>query len=277
MSEWDLKYEQFKSYDQMLEELRRRPNNRFMRNEHDSDSKGNVDWYGTNSLAEAYKLLGEGYVAAVKKMKTSVEKQIKANAGKLEVVNHARPANAVVGYIPNVPNALRGLPQSMITVNIKPMKKKTLHIMYVVGGSSGKERSYFENAGIALLSAVDLIEKSGIQTKIDLSYYCGKIGNEVCMPSITIKNYGERYSVQKVSFPLAHTAMMRRIGFKWLETFPDMGRDFSGGYGTPLSANEIEEVCKQIKEPNTHVISTAWINDNNCEVEEIMKKLGVTE
>lgn len=39
-------------------------------------------------------------------------------------------------------------------------------------------------------------------------------GNETTFPTVVIKNYGQRFDLQKVCFPLAHPSMLRRIGFK---------------------------------------------------------------
>lgn len=281
MSKWILNYEKFRSYDQLLDELAKRRNNTAMRDQHSSETQGQKNWYGTSSYGEAIKLLGSGYKEVVTKLEKNVAGMSKMEAKHFQTVNHPIPHNAIVGYMPNVPAAIQNLPQSMITVDRKPMKRKTLNILYIVSGSASRETSYFEEAGIALLSAVDIVEKGGIQTKIELVFYSGKESNsngkeDVSMPSICIKNYGERFSIQKVSFPLVHPSMFRRIGFKWLETNPNVkNRGYASGYGIPITDKEAEEVGSMIKEPNSYVLSVAWIQNHSCSVEEILKKLEV--
>ena len=257
---YKLLYEQFRDFDSLLSALNSR--------------KNNISWYGTSSYKEACDMLGSGYLAVLNKMKTNLEIQKKLNSKFLTTVDRPIPHNSVVGYIPNVPAALQNLPNSMVSIDKKPMKRKTLHLMYVVGGNAGRDQDYFTNAGIAVLSAIDIIEKCGIQTKIDLCFFSGRSNDQICMPGICIKNYGERFSIQKVSFPLVHTSMFRRLGFKWIETTTlDIDHGYSYAYGSAASAYEIEQAVSSIKEPNTYVLSTAWVNDNDCSVESILKKL----
>ena len=276
---WIVRREEFRSITDLLSVLSNRPNNDIMRHEHSSSDNGNSRWYGTNSMSEAIKIMGEGYKDAIVQMKQRLEESIKINSKDYADVNHPVPHSAIVGYIPNVPNAIRGVPQSMISVDRKPMKRKTLQIMYSVGGSCQESREYFEKAGIALLTAVDLIERSGVQTCIDLAFFtgCESIpgGREATFPTVRIKNYGERFSLQKVSFPLVHTSMFRRIGFKWLETTPVITGDFTGGYGRPLNSRECDEAYSKLCSANANYLSVAWINENDCDVKKILEKLGV--
>ena len=99
-------------------------------------------------------------------------------------------------------------------------------------------------------------------------------GGELAIGTVQIKNYGERYSFQKVSFPLVHPSMFRRIGFKWLETVPGItDSGFSFGYGRPATQ---EDLIRELKpDRNTYLLSTEWIHDHNCSVEEILKYLEV--
>lgn len=273
--EWKVLYEPFKSYGQLVDTLAGRPNNQIMHDCHSSNRRDD-EWFGTRDYKEAVKLLSTGYMDVVGKMQKNVENQSKINSKFLANVDHAVPHNAVVGYIPNVPAALQNLPQSMISISKKPMKRKTLHIIYGVGGSSMENRDYFENAGVALLSAVDIIERSGIQTKIDMAFFLSISGDEFPLPTVCIKNYGERFSIQKVSFPMVHTSMFRRIGFKWLETTTQITKSgFNGGYGHPPTHEQSEEAVRQIFGDQGIYISNDWINRQKCSVEKILEKLGV--
>ena len=131
MSEnWIVRREEFRSITDLLSVLSNRPNNHVMRNERSSSDKGNSSWYGTSSMSEAIKIMGKGYKDAIVQMKEKLEESIKINSKDYSDVNHPIPHSAVVGYIPNVPNAIRGIPQSMISVDRKPMKRKTLQILY---------------------------------------------------------------------------------------------------------------------------------------------------
>ena len=161
----------------------------------------------------------------------------------------------------------------MINMDRKPQKRKTLHILYSIDGNGGRPTEYFAKAGAALLSAIEIVEKGGIQTKIDLNFMAIVNSTETIFPTICIKNYGERYSVQKISFPIAHPSMLRRFGFKWLETSPDILNSYPN-YGQAVAYEELEKALN-ISDPKTYLINTDWIDRNNYSVEQILKKFEV--
>jgi hypothetical protein len=264
--------EEFHSIYQLMHTLSSRPNNSYMKNENDS-KKGSESFTGTKNWEEAIKMLGTGYLEVIPKLQKNIGIQNKINAKYSAAIEKAVPKIRMQGYVPCVPNAIRGIPQSMISVDKKPMKRKTLHILYSVGANCSTETDWFVKAGTALLSAIDIIEKGGVQTKIDLNFFPSVENSEITFPTVTIKNYGERYSVQKISFPLAHPSMFRRIGFRWLETTPEIKQKYFG-YGSSPSHEKLEEEIK-INDPATYLISAKWIHSHNCSVEEILKKFGV--
>ena len=265
--------EEFRSFDQLLHTLDKRKNNSIMSGEHSSRT-GSREFTGTRDYAEAVKLLRSGYNEAAKMLRTDVKQKDKINSKYQQMQAHPIPHTAIVGFVPNVPNAIRNLPNSMISVDRKPQKRKTLRILYSMHGNCGMTQEYFSKAGAALLSAVNLIEKSGIQTKIDLAFMTSSSGEELCFPTICIKNFGERYSFQKVSFPMVHPSMFRRIGFKWLETTPDItSHSFCHGYGHSPSNSEVSDAVGKRKD--TYYIDTEWINNHDCSVEEVLKYFEV--
>lgn len=271
--------EDFRSLNQLMEVLQKRPNNQTMRGEH-SSREGSKHFTGTESYEEAEKMLVNGYLEILSQLKDDVKAKSKISSKYAEDLAHPIPHTAPVGYCPCVPNAIHGLPNSMISVDRKPMKRKTISILYGIDGNCDKSTEWFTKAGAALLSAIDLIEKSGIQTQIKLCFmpdanrsgYKGA-DTELCFPTVIIKNYGERYSLQKISFPLANPSMMRRIGFKWLETSPDTKGDYRGGYGHDPDHKRVEESVAMGK--NTYYLSTQSIQKMGCDVTKILQKLEV--
>lgn len=266
--------EEFKSFAEMLNIINGRPNSEYMRGKKESmERESSGGWYGTKNWTEACTLLGTGYLDVLSDLKKNIAMQNKLNSKFVEMIDRPRPSIGVQGYVPCVPNALRNLPKSMINIDRKPQKRKTLHILYSIGGNCGMSADWFVKAGTALLSAVEIVEKGGIQTKIDLNFFPAKSGEEITFPTITIKNYGERYSVQKVSFPLVHPSMFRRFGFKWLETSPGIKTTYPA-YGSEVPYNTMKEAL-EIKDPKTYFISTRWISDHKNSVEEILKMFEV--
>lgn len=266
--------EDFRSLGQLMAEMERRPKNKCMRNENGSRT-GDKRFTGTSSYEEASKMLVDGYVEIIGQLKDDVRAKSKVDSKWAQDLAHPIPHTAIVGYCPCVPAAIQGLPNSMISVDRKPMKRKTLSILYAMGGNCGLKAEYFTQAGAALLSAVDIIEKSGIQTQIKLCPFpvSSYDNEELLFPTVVIKNYGERYSLQKISFPLAHPSMFRRIGFRYCETVPDCQKNYSHGYGHSPDYNMVEATVAI--DPNTYLISAEYIQNHNCSVTEILKKFEV--
>ena len=265
-------YEDFRSLNQLMVTLHSRLNNEKMKGKNGS-KEGSESFTGTKSYAEAEKMLTNGYLEILGTLKDDVKAKSKISSKYAEELSHPIPHNGIVGYAACVPAAIQGLPNSMISVDRKPMKRKTISILYGISGACTIKAEWFSEAGSALLSAIDIIEKSGIQTQLKLSFFMGKENNEMVFPTVVIKNYGERYSLQKISFPLAHPSMFRRIGFKWLETTPDTKQNFRHGYGTPVRYEEAEKNVK--KKANEYLLTPDWIHDHGCSVEAILKKLEV--
>lgn len=266
--------EDFSSLNQLMLALKSRPENKIMAGKESSQRTSDHKWFGTANYEEASRMLTDGYIEILGQFKYNVKEKNRINSKFAESIPHPVPHTAMVGYSPCVPNAILGLPNSMISVDKKPIKRKTLSIIYAMGANCGAGAKYFSEAGAALLSAIDLIERSGIQTQLKLCFYPSEENGELACATVVIKNYGERYSLQKISFPLAHPSMFRRIGFKWLETSPGITESgFRLGYGRVPNWQNLEEVMEV--GPNTCFIDIDFIHRNNCDAQEILKKFGV--
>lgn len=264
--------EEFSSIFELMNTLKERPNNKFMRDEHGSQTTGNSSWSGTNTYEEAESLLIYGYNDPVKNIKSNLIKNKKLVSKMYNLIPKPIATNQVVGFVPNVPNALMGLPKSMISVEKINRNKKTISIIYATGGAVGIEPKTFESAGTALVSAINLIELAGIQTRLSIGFIPSVKGRQIIFPTVNIKNFNERFSLQKICFPMVHPSMFRRIGFKYLETCPSMEEDFSCEYGRPAS---LEQIKTCLKEKNTYIISREWITDHDNNIEEILKYMEV--
>ena len=86
---------------------------------------GDKDFTGTKDYSEAIKLLQTGYNEAAKMLRTDVKQKEKIQSKYQQITNHPIPHTAVIGFIPCVPNAIMNIPNSMISVDRKPQKRKT--------------------------------------------------------------------------------------------------------------------------------------------------------
>lgn len=269
--------EKFNSISQMMDILDKRPNNKIMQYEHSSSHEGDKDWYGTESYEEASQLMRTGYTEILPKIKEGLNKSAKVVSKMFAATDLRRPKNLPVGFIPNIPNAILGLPDSMIDIKITPQKRKTLSIVYVMSGHCRNTIEMWIQAGIALLTAIKIVERQGISVSIDCSFYCGCNDDECAMGSVRVKHFGQPMDLQKLCFPMANPSMFRRIGFKFLETTPVITKSgFQYGYGTGFDCYE-DEIKKMIENDKTFVLSGQWIQKHDYKVEEILKYLNFSK
>lgn len=268
--------EKFNTLHQMLNVLDSRPNCKAMENE-DSSESGSYDFTGTEDYETARNLLINGYTDVLEKVKDAVRRGVDSKDFAF-TTKKAMPKNHVVGYIPNVPNAIRNIPQSMIDVPKVPQKRKTISIYYAEYGNCQKSTNYFLDAGTALLAAIKIIERAGIRVQLNTAFFVSEKRNEIVMPIVKLKDYGQELDLQKVCFPLAHPSMFRRFGFKYLETCPTLEiSDFRYRYGTPPETKDFEKAVRKAYslKDNDYVLTTAWIQDNGCDVKRILEKVKV--
>lgn len=95
--------EKFYTIQQLLDTIENRPNNKVMKNEHESASS-DYEFTKTHSYEEAKSLLQYGYVEPLAEIKAKVKANMKNN---FIYKQNFKNKNSPVGYVPNVPNAGR--------------------------------------------------------------------------------------------------------------------------------------------------------------------------
>lgn len=269
----------FSSIHHMLACLDSRDNNSAMHDQHSSTERGDSDWAGTSSYEEAVELLTCGYTDILDKLSLGINKAMKSlNDFDL---NKSYIVEDVQGACPIIPNYLQGLPKTMSYRQQIAKKVKTINIIYAPTANCSTGANEFIEAGIGLLSAIRAIEKSNISIKLDCMFKNSYEGKEAVIGSVRVKNYRDRLDLQKLCFPIAHPSMLRRIGFKFLETVPGLtNRGFAHGYGR---SPNIDELTKYIKLPeNTVLLNFSLVHDElECDpkkiIEYINKKISKNE
>lgn len=227
--------ESFDSLYELLYEVDTRPKNAVMQQENSSHT-GDFRFTGSNSYEEAEKLAKYGYTELLPKIREGMKSCSKKIEKKVIKKERCLPKNMPVGYIPNVPNMLLGKPDSMINVIRTPQKVKVIEIIYVMDGNCGTSKDLWIKTGAIVLEAIKFIERANIRIKLSVCMYFAKSGNEIAISTVKIKDFGEKLDLQKVCFPIAHPSMFRRIGFRWMETQPDIKEDsWANGYGPNIS------------------------------------------
>lgn len=264
--------EHFNTIYEFLRISKSRPSNKAMSGEHASTATDDSEWYGTKCYEEAEELFRNGYTDILPEVLKGVNEAERLYTEE-SPIQKMIPKTQVVGYAPHVPNAIIGIPESMIFTDRIIHKKKTIDITYSCSVNCYIEAEQMKRAGIALLSAIKLIENSGIFINLDLAAFISETSREISHPTINLKRYHERLDIQKLCFPLAHPSMLRRFGFKWMETCPEItDTNFRGGYGH--SIEDVADIKRKLKfADNMHVLNANWIIDHKYNVKSIIKYL----
>lgn len=259
-------FERFESINQLLSVIDSRPNNEIMKNEHDSTSNTNEDYKFTKTRTydEARELLIGGWDEQLDQIKKETDKINYTGKG-----FKPAPQNAIVGYIPNVPNALMNLPQSMITINRISQKVRAISIYYSNCANWSVDAKTFVENGIKILKLVNKLEASGIRVNLYSVLYYAEKENDFAFVPVKIKDFRDKLDLKKICFPLVHPSWLRRIGFKWLETCKGLtSKSWCYGYGKSIyERSDHERYKRMLKERK--ILKESDLFFSFCEVEKL--------
>ena len=204
-------------------------------------------WHGVKSYDEALSFLENGYQPTVETLKEE-----------LKVTPKEGPrfafSNEVQGFLPIVPLALKGIPNNMIDMRIRPMKAKVLDVYYDMTANCSHEPEEFITAGKLLLGTIIALEKQGYRFNLYAiqSYYDSS--NWADLPEkhraldilcVKVKSSDKPIDLKRISFPLTHPAFFRVIGFDWQSKSPST-RYIGSGRGCALGYDYDGEDQKKI-------------------------------
>ena len=198
-------------------------------------------WFGVKSYDEALELLRNGYQPTVDAMGGVFR------ASRNGVAKRITFQNEIQGFAPVVPLALKGVPNCMVNMTMKPIKAKVIDVCYDMTASCSVNSSDIIKAGQALLGTIVELEKQGYRFNI---YAVQSYSDETScdMLAVKVKSSGQPLDLKRISFPLTHTAFFRVIGFDWYSKVP--GGKHRSGYGHALGYEinnaELQESAKQL-------------------------------
>lgn len=183
------------------------------------------------SREETYKMLREGYQPVVDSLKA----KLRASA----TTKRFKSYNDVAGYQPIIPNAIMGLPKSMINSSLTPIKMKVIDIYYESTVPAYRDADELIKAGSKMLGVITELEGQGYRFNLYITqgYYDKKLGTD--MLCLKVKSANQPLDLKRMSFPIAHTSFFRGMGFDWYSKFPK--GTFRSGYGQPISCNHTHE------------------------------------
>lgn len=251
--------EEFNDINSLLNTIENRPVNDVFKTK--KLSSMNIDeslWSGTRTYDESVQLFKYGYTDVLEKVKEKLNMPSK-NAENMRI-----PRNDVVGYLPNVPNAIQGLPNSMINIKFKTGKVKTVDLIYtpVFTGELSPER-FIEN-GVKILNVINNLELNDIRVNLKAACKYSQCEDELTLTTVLIKRYTEHLNLTKLCYPIAHPGFLRRIGFKWLETSPHVKCDwYAGGYGRSIKDDRANKKIETHLKNKSTIITLADILDKS--------------
>lgn len=184
---------------------------------------------------------GETYEDAIKYLKYGDNRKIDVVMKKFKQAqtsgsnNKLVFENDVVGFQPIIPNAIQGLPLSMINSRLKPKKQKVVTIRLSLNVVSHVSSDAVYNFGSKVIEKVVQLEKSGFRVRVELSYinYNHNAG-QMLVVNIPLKKENQPLDLKKLVFPMSNVAFQRRIIFDWYDRTPGVKYDCC--YGRSLSA-----------------------------------------
>lgn len=223
----DFRYEHFNSIYDFENAINTRPVNEYFQGDEHSKS-GSSSFTATESLNEADELMLKGWNAKVEEMKKKINFQ-----NKVERLRNKQIKN-VAGYAPCVPNAIKGVPKSMIATKVQRVeeKRRTMHLVINNTGTAGFTSTELMNCGMTVLKLAQLLDANKIRTRIDVVPKMSYKNDSLYGCTVKIKDYKQNFNLSKVAYPLGHVSFFRRHGFRYFETLPNPQQDFSGSYGT---------------------------------------------
>jgi hypothetical protein len=173
----------------------------------------NYEFTMTRNYDEAVNLLLNGYTQGAEKLNKTLKLK------KLQSKEVQRMTNDIVGFQPNVPRYLQGIPTNMINTKTVMKKERVVTLIKAVNYHGGIKPSQIMDDSVKFLQLVQAIEAKGIRVNIEVVSWVEYQGSsEEIMMRVPIKKANERVNISKMSFPLTHPSMLRRIIFRSRET-----------------------------------------------------------
>lgn len=223
----------FKSY------IMNTPINDAFKGERLSSNKSDSYFSKTSSFDEAMSLFTDGWTS----MSTEINNKLSVGHGAMVNERAMQRVLSVQGFQPVVPLYLSGVPQNMVSTRFKVMKKKVITIDKDVCYSAGISSDEIVKESVKALAIVKKLESQNYRVNLNIVFCPETYGKRFCF-KIRIKSSNERLNIGKMSFPLVHPSMLRRLLFRLEEVHPTITNDFVYAYGRPMLQSDVVKCFK---------------------------------
>lgn len=226
---------------------------------------GRFSFAGTNDYNEAENLLLHGCVEESEKL----NEMLKLKTLKKKSIKNTYD---VAGFQCSVPRYLQGIPTNMINQKVVTKKQKVITITKNITYSASVKKETIEEESVKVLQLVNNLEKQGYRVILNVTMIVkSKNGNIILCNKVRIKNANERLNLSKISFPMVHSSYLRRIMFKWIETFEYTTRSFDTNYGTPVKCEDFNNIIKNNKNDNEYFAEALYSLKDTLTLDDLIK------
>lgn len=232
----------FSSLDDFYRYIIDTPLNETFRWERLASNESNERFSGTKTFDEAINLFKNGWT----EMSERLHNRLKIE-GKFEPTMAYKSVQSVQGYHPIVPLYLIGVPNNMVSRKMVPMKQKVVTLNKSLNYSSRITTEQIIDESVKALRLIRKLESQNYRVNLNLVIgvsggIFGSSVNEKYFIKIKLKSANEKLNISKLSFPLVHPSMLRRLYFRFLEVHPGVGKGFIHGYGSPQSPDVMRKI-----------------------------------
>ena len=225
------------SWDEFIHDLRTRPINW---SDDGSEARGNADWAGSNSWAEALDYAVKGHPVARAAVDSVAVKVTSAPEPLWDV--------APVGAFPCIPAYAAGVPEDMFIQSETAPTSATPIVRIAVNMSASAmiDADYIVNRGAAIVTLIDRIQSTGRRVELVAFQHCTSDKTKYAW-SVTVKRPEEPVNIDRIGLAFATPIMLRRFFFRVMEF---MTPRVVFGYGYPT---HFEDECSKFHLTIPHI------------------------
>lgn len=269
--------ERFNGVNDFVNTIQKRKPNKVWAGKELSSETNDTQFTMTKDYAESVDIMTKGYADGLAEMKATKGVKVRTASNMSKRI----PQASVVGYAPHVPNAIAGIPQSMIGARTITMKSKVISIIYNGGGDCGIDTADFVRAGRSLLEVVTMLELQGYRVGVEImDDFCKS--EQKGFLFIKVKEARQPLNPLKLAYMLIHPSFFRRQCFRWLETCPEITeKSLYYGYGYQLyldcysDTNEMRKYLKKNGLLPDGVFFTNLYEARKHSADELVKLMGI--
>ena len=214
---------------------------------------GSEKFTKTENFEEATDLLKNGW----SEMANKLTQKLKAVESNKQMIKKSVNQLSVSGYQAIVPLYLNGVPQNMVSKKMVPVKQKVITLVKSINYNCCTSTEQIEDESIKALQIIKKFEAQGMRVNLEIILGSEAGGRDI-FARIKIKDASEKLNISKIAFPLVHPSMLRRLAFRYIETCPNITKEFGYGYGHPIESSKTKKIMKE----NEYLLP-AFIQDIN--------------